>query len=90
MAKDDYFVITYKLLKILYEALKHGKFITADELNELSSSINHEYWIYILATLSECGYISGVEIINTLTGKDIKVINIQITPKGTLSRSLCK
>lgn len=40
MTKDDYFVIVYKLLMILYTSLKHGKAITEEELNSLSSTIS--------------------------------------------------
>lgn len=82
MAKDDYFVIAYKLLTVLYVALKNGKAISDDQLKELSEGIPFEYWEYILKTLSEEGYIVGVVPISSLSGDSIKIDNLQITPKG--------
>jgi len=82
MAKDDYFVIAYKLLTILYVSLKNGKTISNDQLKKLSEGIPFEYWEYILKTLSEEGYIVGVVPISSLSGESIKINNIQITPKG--------
>lgn len=67
MAKDDYSVIVYKLLKILYELLKRGKVITQEELDELGSGIDTEYWNFILTSLYEEGYITGLTSIHTIT-----------------------
>lgn len=82
MARDDYFVLVYKLLKILYTILKSGKAITNDELKDLSEGIPSDYWKYILKTLNEEGYINGIVEVDTLIGNSIKIINLQITPKG--------
>lgn len=82
MAKDDYFVIAYKLLTILYVSLKNGKTISNDQLKKLSEGIPFEYWEYILKSLSEKGYIVDVVPISSLSGESIKINNIQITPKG--------
>ena len=73
MAKDDYFVLVYKLLTILYTTLKNGKVVTDSELKELSEGLPLDYWEYILKSLSEDGYISG---------NSIKITTLQITPKG--------
>lgn len=82
MAKDDYFVLVYKLLEILYTVLKSGKAVTNDELKELSDGIPLSYWEYILKALSKEGYVTGVVEIKSLSGNSIKLINLQITPKG--------
>lgn len=82
MAKDDYFVLVYKLLEILYAMLKKGKVITDDELKELSDGLPQEYWEYILKSLDKEGYITGIIPIYSLNGNSIKIINLQITPKG--------
>lgn len=82
MARDDYFVLVYKLLKILYLTLKSGKAVTNDELKKLSEGIPLDYWEYILKSLNEEGYITGIVPVNTLSGNSIKIINLQITPKG--------
>lgn len=82
MAKDDYFVIAYKLLTIIYVSLKSGKTVSNDQLKELSEGIPYQYWEYILKTLSAEGYVSGVIPVSSLSGNSIKIINLQITPKG--------
>lgn len=82
MARDDYYVVVYCLLKCLYDYLKHGQHISNDKLKELSSNLNYDSWIYILANMYEEGFITGVELINTFSGKDVKIIDLQITPKG--------
>lgn len=43
MAKDDYFVLVYKLLTILYTTLKNGKVVTDSELKELSEGLPLDY-----------------------------------------------
>lgn len=82
MAKDDYFVLVYKLLPILYTTLKNGKVVTDSELKELSEGLPLDYWEYILKSLSEDGYITGVKPISSLSGNSIKITTLQITPKG--------
>ena len=82
MAKDDYFVLVYKLLTILYTTLKNGKVVTDSELKELSEGLPLDYWEYILKSLGEDGYITGVKPISSLSGNSIKITTLQITPKG--------
>ncbi|MFD1431222.1 YjcQ family protein [Lacticaseibacillus yichunensis] len=82
MAKDDYFVIVYQLLKLLYENLKQGKQITSQEFNDLCINLNQSYWDFIVLNMSRDGYISGVVEIKTLTGIAPKIQDVMITPKG--------
>lgn len=86
MARDDYFVIVYKILTYLYECLKTGKNI--DTYNILSAEtygIEESYFNYILIQLYEEGYIEGINII-PITGtkrKGVKITSeIVIKPKG--------
>ncbi|WP_054777552.1 YjcQ family protein [Lacticaseibacillus saniviri] len=82
MAKDDYFVLMYKLLKRLYDALKQGKTLSDEEFANLSVGINPVYWQYIIMNVSREGYISGIHEIESLSGKTILARDVQITPKG--------
>ncbi len=86
MARDDYFVVVYKILKYLYECLKSGK--SPDIYNILTAEtygVNESYFEYIIAELFEEGYIKGVSMINVIgrTTPAIKITpNITIKPKG--------
>lgn len=83
MARDDYFVIVYQVLKYLYDCLKKGekpdrRYLTNDEY-----SIPENYWQYIIIGLLKEGYIEGINPQRTKDGiiwGDLT--NMIITPKG--------
>ncbi len=86
MAKDDYFILVYKILKYFYKCLKSG---AAPDFTYLAYEtkefpIHKEYWEYIFENLSDEGYIEGVYVIRADTGFTcIKYTsNIRITPLG--------
>ena len=66
MAKDDMRVIMYKILKYLYECMKHDKEAELEDFAWESRlfSIPQGYWCEIIANLVKQGYIEGFEIIN--------------------------
>lgn len=86
MARDDYFVVVYKILKYLYECLKSGE--KADIHNILTAEtygVNESYFEYIIDELLEGGYIKGVSLINVIgrTKPTVKITpDIVIKPKG--------
>lgn len=60
MAKDDYFVIVYKILSYLYVKLKSGEDVNPNMIthdNQLLQ-INRKYWDYIMRNLIEDRYIT--------------------------------
>ena len=71
MARNDYFVIAYKILAYLYECLKDGEAPTADYLccSNDAFQINQKYWDYIIMHLYTDGYIEGLSLINMPGGK---------------------
>lgn len=86
MARDDYFVIVYKILTYLYECLKTAK--SPDVFNILIAEkygIEESYFEYIIMELFEAGYIEGINVI-PITGtkrKGVKITSeIIIKPKG--------
>jgi hypothetical protein len=85
MAKDDYFVIAYKVLRHLYECLKKGARPSMEILDAAFFGIYASYWEYIIHNLHEGGYITGV-IPYTLPlhpGTHVKIMpDVNITPKG--------
>ena len=86
MAKDDYFVITYKLLKYLYSCLKSSIRPSMEILDARYFAIEELYWEYIIKHLYNDGYIEGVEFIPVGGASDtiMKIYHdsIGITPKG--------
>lgn len=86
MARDDYYVIVYKLLAYLYLQLKGGKPVEERMVSNENAlfKINESYWRYIIKHLYEDGYIEGISI-TKIFGNEVVFDNLQdmmITPKG--------
>lgn len=83
MAKDDYFVIVYQVLKYLYDCLKKGEKPEPVCLQASWYSIPENYWVYIVVSLINEGYVNGIRPVPT---KDsVALTDLQdtiITPKG--------
>ncbi|MCD7773500.1 MAG: YjcQ family protein [Ruminococcus sp.] len=83
MAKNDYFVIAYRILAYLYACLKSDVKVDTDEISPERLNINLRYWLYILEHLQNDGYIEGVYIGKLLGGMpSVKLEDIAITPSG--------
>lgn len=86
MAKDDYYVIAYKILAYLYMQLKNGERIDPEMLMYDGGlfQINRSYWVYIFTNLSEQGYIRGLHETKVGNGYYIReqLTGCEITPKG--------
>ncbi len=85
MAKDDYFVIAYKILAYLYVQLKTGEDIDVVMLAAGGPlmKINEKYWTYIMENLQEQGYIRNVHL-TWIGGQKIitDYAQCEITPDG--------
>ena len=86
MARNDYHVIAAKILKYLYECLKADEAVDAESISPKELGINPDYWDYIMANLSEAGYVRGViskkMLRNTKTQVKVMYDRLQITPDG--------
>ena len=83
MAKDDYFVILYEIMKYLYSCLKQGKNVEVDQLTAEYFEIPERYWKYIMYNLINDGYVTGAFARKTKSGiAIIDLGSIQITPQG--------
>ena len=83
MAKDDIFRIIYVILKELYEHKKDGTRTPREDIGPARFQITDGYWLSIVAELCDNGYISGVKIRETKTGKVLFGLEeIDITLKG--------
>lgn len=86
MAKDDYFVLVYKILAYLYTVLKEGRSPDAKMLQYDSTllGVNEPYWAYIMENLQAQGYITGLTVVAAWGGAR-SISNLercQITPDG--------
>ncbi len=87
MAKDDYFVIVYRILVYLYACLKAGQRPSLEYLQYGTDDfpVVKDYWQYIWLNLYKEGYIDGIKVIPILgeQNKGIKLTEqLAITPKG--------
>lgn len=83
MAKDDYFVVAYQLLKFLYSNLKQGQTEASGQaISVFGSSLAPTYWMFILRTLNDEGYISGIDFEETYDGPQLTTNGVSITVKG--------
>lgn len=71
MAKDDYYVIAYRILAYLYACLKAGEQVDISYITAQSDAINisQNYWEYIMRHLYEDGYIDGITLL-PITGRE--------------------
>jgi len=87
MAKNDYFVLAYRVLSYLYACLKEGEPADWEYLNYNTKDfpIGEEYFRYLLEHLLLDEYIEGIVLISRVgtKAKGIKETDgISITPKG--------
>lgn len=86
MARDDYFIVVYKILMYLYNCIKSGE--NPDIYNVLTAEsygISESYFDYIIYEMASGGYIRGVSVFNVL-GRQAPCVKLTsgvvITPKG--------
>lgn len=83
MAKNDYFVIAYRILKYLYACFMAGDPADLSMYGPDALGINNGYWINMLESLSNEGYITGVSFPAAVGGiRSAKPYDIRITQKG--------
>ena len=87
MAKDDYHVVIFRILKYLYQRLKKGEPVEPEMLlcDSKLCQINESYWRYILISMQEESLIRGLKKGKGQPGYDHledQLKDIQITPKG--------
>ena len=86
MAKDDYYVIVYKILAYLYCQLKQDQEVDEQMLayDGKLFKINRGYWLYIFEHMIKQGYIEGLYI-EKAWGREQIILgwdSCRITPDG--------
>lgn len=83
MAKNDYFVIAYRILAYLYACLKSDETPDESEISPAKLDIKPGYWLYIMENMQLSGYITGVHIGKLIGGAPaVKLADLKITPDG--------
>lgn len=84
MAKDDYFVIVYKILAYLYVQLKSGQPVDGSMISAHGGlfDINEDYHAFIVSSLLDEGYISGVGTKAWGGNEFLDLSQCRITPHG--------
>lgn len=83
MAKNDYFVIVYRILTYLYECFKRGEEPDINMFGPDAIKINNGYWGNIMESLYSEGYIKGISILPRMGGGyGIRLLDLRITQKG--------
>ena len=87
MAKDDYQVVVFRILKYLYQQLKKGEPVETEMLQHdgRTCGVNETYWRYIIINMQEEGLIRGLKKGRGPVEYDRleeQLKDIQITPKG--------
>ncbi len=83
MAKNDYFVIAYRILAYLYACMKNGEKVNVNIISYEELNINYRYWLDVIIMLYDEEYIKGITI-NKVLGNEYnaRIDNIKITQKG--------
>lgn len=83
MAKDDYFVIAYRILDYLYKCLKAGVSPDIDFISPDALKINPGYFVNVMESLSDKGYIKGVCFPRSIgVPVGVKFSDLKITQDG--------
>ena len=87
MAKNDYFLLVYRVLAYLYECVKQGQRPDPEYLTHDTKHfpVNEIYWSYVITNLCQDGYMEGIQLVPILGRKEFGIkgmADIQITPKG--------
>lgn len=83
MAKNDYFVITYRILAYLYESFMSGEKPDTEMFGPDALKINEGYWTNVIESLYDDGYIKGVAMVSRPGGAPgVKILDLKITSAG--------
>lgn len=83
MAKNDFFVLAYRILAYLYQCMKDGEIPNTEDISFKKLDIPERYWISIMDNLQQDGYIRGFKIVEAMSGQRfISTNRLEITIAG--------
>lgn len=81
LAKNDYFVVMYRLMMYLYNCLKNNQQVDPSKITPKYLGINDRYFQYILINLVNDGYLMPDSTYEDMNGLHV-MESIMISPKG--------
>ncbi|WP_338033125.1 YjcQ family protein [Limosilactobacillus alvi] len=81
LAKNDYFVVMYRLMMYLYNCLKNDQQVDLSKITSSYLGINERYFQYILTNLVNDGYLMADSTYEDMNGLHV-MESIMISPKG--------
>ena len=85
MAKNDYFVIVYRILTYLQACFMSGEQAEVEMFGPDALGINNGYWTNVMESMANEGYISGLTVVPRLGGAPgIKLHGVKITQSGLM------
>ena len=84
MAKNDYWVVVYKILNYYFQKMKHGEPADENEINCSVLEIPHLYLMDVYRNLFDDGFLTGTCVTEDMSG-DVYIENlslVRITTKG--------
>lgn len=83
MAKNDYFVVVYRILTYLYQCFMAGEKPDAELFGPEALGINNGYWANVMESICNEGYIAGIAMASRLgAAPGVKLLNLKITQNG--------
>ena len=82
MAKNDYFVVVYRILTYLYACFQARECPNLSMFGPDALQIGQCYWTNIMESMSDDGLIKGIEIIQMPGSSGVKIVNLKITSAG--------
>lgn len=87
MAKDDYFVLVYRILDYLYDCIRGRKKLELEYLQPMTEDfpIEADYFSYIMENMCKSGYIEGIVLLPIIGSPQMKIKythGLRITPAG--------
>lgn len=82
MAQDDMHVVIYKILAVIYSAMKRGVEPERADYSAAALGIPEEYWKQIVRELVDHGYVTGIDFVQTTTGPAVNLARPRVTLDG--------
>ncbi len=83
MAKNDFFVIACRVLAYLYACMKEGQRADETVIGFEALGIPQRYWVRVIGSLHERGYITGVYDVSVLGSESTLLLREpEITMEG--------